>query len=241
MTRDVHAQLHAGFRWRVPPDFNIAEVCCARWARDTPAAVAIHYEHEDGRAGRFSYADLEHNANRLANALVRLGVQRGDRVAIVMPQRFETAVAHMALYKLGAVAMPLTMLFGPEALEYRLLHSEAVLAIADESSIANLLAVRARCPLLRRVIGAGDATGRGDADWPDVLRREAATFKAAHTRADDAALLIYTSGTTGPPKGALVPHRALIGNTAALCAARTGSRAMRTRSGRRPIGPGPVA
>ena len=212
MTRDVHAQLHAGFGWRVPQDFNIAEVCCARWARDTPAAIAIHYEHEDGRAGRFSYADLEHNANRLANALVRLGVQRGDRVAIVMPQRFETAVAHMAVYKLGAVAMPLTMLFGPEALEYRLKHSEAVLAIADESSIANVLAVRAQCPMLRRVIGAGDATGRGDEDWRDLLRREAATFKAAHTRADDAAMLIYTSGTTGPPKGALVPHRALIGN-----------------------------
>ena len=212
MTRDVHAQLHASFGWCVAPDFNIAEVCCARWARDTPAAVAIHYEHEDGRAGRFSYADLEHNANRLANAMLRLGVQRGDRVSIVMPQRFETAVAHMAVYKIGAVAMPLTMLFGPEALEYRLKHSEAVLAIADESSIANVLAVRAQCPLLRCVVGAGDAIGRGDADWHDLLRREAATFKAAHTRADDAALLIYTSGTTGPPKGALVPHRALIGN-----------------------------
>ena len=81
MTRDAYADLHAGFRWQVPQDFNIAEVCCARWARDTPDAVAIHYEHEDGCGGRFTFADLQNNANRFANALVKLGVQRGDRVA----------------------------------------------------------------------------------------------------------------------------------------------------------------
>ncbi len=212
MTHDVYADLHAGFRWQVPEKFNIAEVCAARWARDTPQAVAIHYEHEDGRVGRFTFADLEHNANRLANALVNLGVQRGDRVAIVMPQRFETAVAHMAVYKLGAVAMPLTMLFGPDALEYRLKHGEAGVAIVDETAIANLLKARASCPLLRHVIAAGDAAGQGDSDWRELLIREPASFSVVQTRADDAAMLIYTSGTTGPPKGALVPHRALIGN-----------------------------
>ncbi len=228
MTLDAHAHLHAGFRWQVPEHFNIAEVCCARWARATPDAVAIHYEHEDGRAGRFTFADLENNANRLANALVTLGVQRGDRVAIIMPQRFETAVAHMAVCKLGAVAMPLTMLFGPDALEYRLNHSEAVVAIADETGIANVSAVRALCPALRHVIaagdaagdatgdatgdGTGDATGRSNADWRDLLANAAPNFAPVATRADDAAMLIYTSGTTGPPKGALVPHRALLGN-----------------------------
>jgi acetyl-CoA synthetase len=212
MTPDVHAALHGGFHWQVPEHFNIAEVCCARWARDTPGAVAIHYEHEDGRAGRFTYADLQHNANRLARALGRLGVQRGDRVAVVMPQRFETAVAHIAAYQLGAVAMPLSMLFGPEALEYRLNHSEAVVAIADETAIRNLSAVRAACPGLRHVVAVGDAAGQGDADWTPLLAQESTSFTPVTTRADDAAVLIYTSGTTGPPKGALVPHRALLGN-----------------------------
>ncbi len=212
MTQDVHAALHGAFRWHVPEHFNIAEVCCARWARDTPRAVAIHYEHEDGRAGRFTYADLQHNANRFAAALVRLGVQRGDRIAILMPQRFETAVAHIAAYQLGAVAMPLSMLFGPEALEYRLNHSEAVVAVADETAIRNLAAVRAACPGLRHVSAAGDAAGQGDVDWAALLAREGSAFTPVPTRADDAAVLIYTSGTTGPPKGALIPHRALLGN-----------------------------
>ncbi|HKX43198.1 MAG TPA: AMP-binding protein [Burkholderiaceae bacterium] len=212
MPPDRYAELHAGFRWQVPGDFNLAEVCCARWARTTPEAIAIHWEHENGERADFSYLDLQANANRLSNALTRLGVRRGDRVAVVMPQRFETAVAHIALYQLGAVAMPLSMLFGPEALEYRLQDSAARVAIVDESGIANLRAARPACPGLERVIAVGAAQGQGDLDWRDALQRELDAFEPVPTRADDAAVLIYTSGTTGPPKGASIPHRALIGN-----------------------------
>ena len=129
-----------------------------------------------------------------------------------MPQRFETAVAYMAVFQMGAVAMPLSMLFGPEALEYRLQDSEAVLAICDESSMDNLQAVRSRCPALRTVMAAGAAAGQGDLDYEAALAAQQRAFTAVKTKADDAAILIYTSGTTGPPKGALLAHRALIGN-----------------------------
>ncbi|HEY0857940.1 MAG TPA: AMP-binding protein [Albitalea sp.] len=212
MTVDRYAELHRSFRWHVPALFNIAEMCCARWARDTPNAVAIRCEHESGSTANRSFAELQHDAQRLANVLRGLGVQRGDRVAVVMPQRFETAVAHMAVYQAGAVAMPLSMLFGPDALEYRLNDSGAAVAIVDESAIDNLLAARAACPQLRSVIAVGGASGRGDVDWTAALAAAQAEFTALQTRADEAAVLIYTSGTTGPPKGALIPHRALIGN-----------------------------
>ncbi len=209
---DRYAELHAGFRWLVPENFNLAEVCCARWARDTPHAIAIHFEDENGQRANHSYAQLQQAANRLANALVRLGVARGERVAIVMPQRFETAVANIAVAQLGAVAMPLSMLFGPDALEYRLNDSETRVAIADESSIANLRAARAACPGLRTVLAVGAAAGQGDVDWLAALQGEPDQFEAVKTQADDPAVLIYTSGTTGPPKGALLPQRVLIGN-----------------------------
>ena len=159
-----------------------------------------------------TFGELQDQAHRAANALRRLGVQRGDRVAIVMPQRFETAVAHMAIHQLGAIAMPLSMLFGPEALEYRLNDSQARVAIVDEGAIEPLLAARAACPGLETVITAGDAAGRGDIDWNAALAAEPPRFEPVVTAADDPAVLIYTSGTTGPPKGALIPHRALIGN-----------------------------
>jgi acetyl-CoA synthetase len=212
MTATVHDLLHRGFRWKQPRHFNIADVCCGRWARETPEAIAIRYEHEDGTTLTCDYASLQAQANRLSHALQRLGVQSGDRVALVMPQRIETAVAHIALYQLGAVAMPLSMLFGPESLTYRLQNSEARLAIADESAMANLLAARPDCPGLETVIAVGGAQGQADADWPALLAREQAFFTPHVTTADDAAVLIYTSGTTGPPKGALIPHRALLGN-----------------------------
>ncbi len=209
---DRYAELHRGFHWQVPAGFNLAEVCCARWARATPDAVAIRVDHDDGGVETCSYAELHAAANRLSHALRRAGVRCGDRVAIVMPQRVETAVAHLATYQLGAVAMPLSMLFGPDALEYRLNDSAARVAIADDSAIANLRATRAACPGLETVIAVGAAQGQGDLDWQAALARESARFKAVRTLSDEAAVLIYTSGTTGPPKGALIPHRALIGN-----------------------------
>ncbi|MBI5717119.1 MAG: AMP-binding protein [Burkholderiales bacterium] len=214
---DAYAELHAGFRWRVPASFNIAEACCGRWARrpGSEGHVAIAWQNEAGESGTLSYAALQRDADRLARALARLGVGRGDRVALIMPQRPETAVAHIAVYQLGAVTMPLSMLFGPEALAYRLQDSGACVAIADESAIANLRAVRGECRELHTLVAVGAALGQGDADWPALLAREAAASAPEarlRTGADDPAVLIYTSGTTGPPKGALVPHRALIGN-----------------------------
>jgi len=207
---DPHERLHRGLRWRVPERFNIGEVCCTRWAASD--RNAIRWEHEDGRAGTLGYGELDAAATRLAAVLARLGVRRGDRVAVVMPQRPETAIAHIAIYRIGAVAMPLSMLFGPDALAFRLHDGEARVAIADESSIANLRRARPDCPALATVVAVGGAAGQGDLDWDRALADAAVAVAPCDTLADEPALLVYTSGTTGPPKGALIPHRALIGN-----------------------------
>jgi acetyl-CoA synthetase len=213
-TVDAHHLLHQGFCWHVPARFNIARACCGRWAADpaTAGRTAVRWQTEAGASGRLSYAQLQLQANRLAHGLRALGVQAGDRVALVMPQRPETAIAHIAVYQLGAVAMPLSMLFGPDALQYRLQDSGAVLAIVDESAITHLLAARPGCPDLRHVVAVGAAAGQGDTDWDALLRGRSSRFDPHDTAADDPAVLIYTSGTTGPPKGALIPQRALIGN-----------------------------
>ena len=212
--RDNHARMHAGFGWQVPERFNIAQVCCTRWASDGNASDRIAIRAHGARPGEegLTYRALQERADRLSQALAGLGVRRGDRVAIVMPQRFETAIAYIAVFQMGAVAMPLSMLFGPDALEYRLQNSEAGVAICDESSIANIAAVRGNCPVLRTVIGVGAAAPQADLDWASELDRQPGGFAPVATKADDGAVLIYTSGTTGPPKGAFIPHRALIGN-----------------------------
>lgn len=214
----AYEELHRGFTWCVPDHFNIAQVCMRRWATeaDTASATAVIACAPQRPDQRHSYAELMDQANRLSQALAALGVQRGDRVAIVLPQRFETAVAYMAVLQMGAVGMPLSQLFGPDALEYRLHDSESVVAICDAGTLPVLLDVRENCPLLRCVIGVdGDGTPAGmraDLDWVALLAQETGEFDPVNTLAEEAAVLIYTSGTTGNPKGALIPHRALIGN-----------------------------
>jgi len=221
--RDNYDSLHGQFRWQVPDDFNIAEVCSRRWAQasDGGQRIAIYADGPGLQARAHSYAELQHQANRLSNALTQLRVKPGDRVAIVLPQRFEMAVACMAVLQMGAVAMPLSTLFGPEALEFRLNDSGAAVAICDDAAIVNIQNIRGECEALRHVIGVGDsasgdagggAAGMADLDYAALLAAHPPEFVPVRTRAEDPAVLIYTSGTTGNPKGALIPQRALIGN-----------------------------
>lgn len=218
---DHYAALHQGFGWQVPALFNIAHACSVRWAADVATArnIAIR-EHIAGHGlGRsWSYLELQIAANRLSHVLFAHGVRAGDRVAIVLPQRFETAVAYMAVLQMGAVAMPLSMLFGPDALAFRLKDSRASVAIADESAWGALEQARKECPMLKTVIGVGRAAALADLDYEEAIHQQSAHFELVQTRADDPAVLIYTSGTTGNPKGALIAHRALIGNlTGFIC------------------------
>jgi acetyl-CoA synthetase len=139
----------------------------------------------------------------------------------VLTQRFETAVAYIAVLQMGVVAMPLSQLFGPEALEFRLQDSEAVVAIGDAQTLTQVQSVRANCPHLRKVIGVGLSYGSAqlaDVEYTQALAAASDKLTLVLTQADEPAILVYTSGTTGNPKGALVPHQALLGNlTGFIC------------------------
>jgi len=207
---DRYAELCAAHRWDVPSDFNLAFACCGRWASDR-TRFALYWEDEDGTRAALTFWDLQQQANRLSNSLQSAGIGRGDRIALILPQRPETIVAHLACHQVGAVAVPLSFLFGPEALEYRLQNSAAKIAFVDPQSLPNLQPIRERCPALRHVVGVAGAAEPGIDSW-ESLQAASRHFTRAATRATDAALLIYTSGTTGPPKGALMPQQCLLGN-----------------------------
>ena len=208
---DRYDALYRQFRWNVPVRYNIAQACCRQWAADR-SRFALYWEDESGAAAAFSFWDIQQQANRLSNALAALGVKRGDRVALLLPQRPESAIAYMAVFQMGAVALPLSHLFGPDALEYRMEHAGASIAIVEPTTIANLWAVRGKLSQLRHVIGVGGAREAGVHPWETLLAKASAHFPLVDTAADDPALIIYTSGTTGAPKGAYEAHRLLIGN-----------------------------
>ena len=211
MTADRYKEICAKHRWQVPQAFNIAHVVCSRHANDD-SRIALYWEDETGPSARWTYAQLQQQANRLSNALAAHGVRRGDKVAIMLPQRPETAVAHIACYQMGAVAVPLSFLFGPDALEYRLQNSESKAALVDQASLPNLIPIRGKLLQLGCVIGVAGAREAWTVDWDSQLAASAPEFDPVATRATDPALLVYTSGTTGPPKGALMPQQCLLGN-----------------------------
>src|SRR5438552_1274372 len=208
---DRYAELYRSHRWSVPQRYNIAHACCGQWADDRNR-FALYWEDESGASAAYSFWDIQVAANRLSNALAGLGVKRGDRVALILPQRPETAIAYMAIFQMGAIALPLSHLFGPDALEYRLAHAEASVALVEPTTIANLWAVKDKVPTLRHVIGVGGARESGVLDYEELLAKASRNFSSVDTAANDPALIVYTSGTTGPPKGALKAHRVLIGN-----------------------------
>ena len=203
--------LHAGFAWDVPEHYNIAWDCCGRHASNRER-FALYFEDEGGITAAYSFWDIQSQANRLSNALHALGVGPGDRVALLLPQRPETAIAYMAIFQMGAVAVPLSHLFGPDALTYRLRDAGAIVAFADGDTLPRLLAARAELPALRQIVGVAGARETDVLEWSTLTKRATTRFAPFKTRANDPALIIYTSGTTGAAKGALIPHRALLGN-----------------------------
>jgi acetyl-CoA synthetase len=202
--------LRREFRWQIPKAFNIAEAVCDRHA-GPDNRLALIEERRAGEARRHGFLDLQRGANRLANVLAAAGIGRGDRLGILLGQRLETLLAHLAAYKLAAIAMPLFGLFGPEALRFRLADSGAKAMITDPAGADKLVPLRADLPALEQVY-ATDGGGPGAADLDAALAQAADRFASAATGADDPAVLIYTSGTTGPPKGALHAHRVLLGH-----------------------------
>ena len=215
---DPYTALHASFSWDVPEKFNLAEVCMHRWARDAPDAVALVHERENGATSDVSYGVLQRKSRKLSNALATLGVGAGDRVAVILGQRPQTVIALMAIFQMGAIAVPLSTLFGADALKARLNDSGARLAITDEAATGTVQELREDCPALEKVMALGKAEGKGDVSWSDAIAAARPGFQPVDTSADDPAILIYTSGTTGPAKGALLPHRALIGNLSGFIA-----------------------
>jgi len=223
---DSYDQLVSTFQWQVPAAYNIGVDVCDKWA-DGSGRLALIYEKSDGAQTRYTFDEIKAQSNQLANSLARHGIRRGDRVAIYLPQAPETAIAHVAAYKLGAVAVPLFTLFGVDAIQYRLADSGAAALVTDADGYRKLREIRDSLPALK-VIYCIDGEGQDGAEASSAasgapaqvdalpfhrsLAVESDAYDPAPTAADDPAVIIYTSGTTGKPKGALHAHRVLLGH-----------------------------
>ncbi|MCL6599170.1 MAG: acyl-CoA synthetase [Alicyclobacillus macrosporangiidus] len=235
LTQCSYEQMYQRFRWRIPALYNIGVSACDRHAAIHPNHPAILYDRGDGNHETWTFSDLRDASNRLANALEGLGCKRGDRVAILLSQCPQVPVAHLAVYKMGGIAVPLFTLFGTDALQYRLSDSGARVLITDLANAERLRDLWPELPDLTHIVivdDAGASSGepqyhsvhvragkaslvgyeRAYLHWNDLLLASSPTYTPAQTTSDDPAIIIYTSGTTGPAKGALHGHRILLGH-----------------------------
>lgn len=194
----------ASFRWHVPARYNMAVEACDAWAARAPDRPALFTVSGTGLSP-ISYGDLARASNRLARALTARGIMAGDRVGILAPQGPRVLVAHLALYKIDAIAVPLAAVFGSEAIRYRLEDSGAKALIADAAGLAKLDPSHALSLLV-----CLDGAAPGVEGFDRLLEGQDDSPLPIHSGPDTPALMIYTSGTTGRPKGALHGHRVLI-------------------------------
>ena len=137
---DSYDEVYNGFNWEIPEFYNIGVDICDKWAHQR-FRMALVYETEKGQVEKYTFWDLKNLSNQLANGLKTNGIETGDRVGILLPQCPETAICHIAAYKIGAVAIPLFTLFGTDALEYRLSNSEAKAIVTDDANLPKILQI----------------------------------------------------------------------------------------------------
>lgn len=206
----TYAEIYDQFSWNIPEYYNIGEDVCDKWAGEK-SRLALIYLAPDGKEQRYTFRDLKIRSNQLANTLMAHGIEKGDRIGILLPQCPETLISHIASYKLGGIALPLLTLFGSLAIEYRLANSAARAVITDNLNLPKILEIKERLPELKLILVVDSAGQPGALDFWGCLQKGSPHFKPVLTRANDPALIIYTSGTTGPPKGTLHAHRILLG------------------------------
>ncbi len=217
----------AAFSWNIPSLYNIGVDVCDKWSHE-PTRVALIHKPPVGENIEYTFADIRRLSNQAANLMLSAGLVRGDRIAVLLPQMPETAVAHVAIYKMGAIAVPLFNLFGADALEYRLADSGARAVVTDLAGAAKLRTIRNRLPDLG-IVYTIDGVHADTVGFEDGMSRQSGQFEPVVTSADDPALIIYTSGTTGSAKGALHAHRVLLGHLPGVeishdCAPQSGDR-----------------
>jgi acetyl-CoA synthetase len=206
-------ELREAVTYEIPDQVNVASLLCDRWALKEGKRTALFYEDEtSGAVGEMSYSQLREVTNQLANHLSDAGVGQGDRVLLNTPQKRETLIAHLATWKIGAISVPTSTLFGVDAVAYRARDSGSMACICDRSNIETIREVRNELSSLEPTLVVGEGELRdGESEFWQAIESESTTRNVAETNADDPYIIIYTSGTTGNPKGVVHTHDQIVG------------------------------
>ena len=193
-TISSYEEARSAHRWEVPERYNIAADVCDRHPRDK---LAMIHEHHDGTVREVTWGELQDTSNRFANVLTAHGVTAGDRVAMLLPATPETAAAFFGTWKVGAILLSMSVLYGNDGIRHRLTDSQAKVLVTNEAN-----ADRMERSLVEHLLLLDD----------ELLSHGSTAFHCVDTAADDPGQLYYSSGTTGLAKGILHAHRYILGH-----------------------------
>lgn len=208
-TGKTYEEIFNNFKWDIPEKYNIGVDICDKWG-DDKFRLALIYLDEKKKEHKYTYWELMNQSNRFSSSLINIGLEKRDRVAVLLPSSPEALLTHLAVYKTGAVLLPLLELFGTIAIQYRLQSSGAKMIITDTHNLSKILQIRSELPDLEKIIVVNAGAAEDVLDFYTLLNKGQRDFTPVETLAEDPAIIIYTSGTTGPPKGALHAHRLLL-------------------------------
>jgi len=206
------------FHLEVPEYFNFATDVIGKWASD-PNKLAMLWIGQNGEERQLTFAHFAERSSRAANAFARLGIQKGDRVLVMLPRIPEWWESVLGLMKIGAIPIPCTTLLTPKDIEFRANVAEAAAFITDDEGSHKFDQVRGECPSVHFAIlvDAHNADLSGREWWTNyqqVVDEASPEFTVLKTRSDDPCLVYFTSGTVGYPKMVLHTHASYpIGHT----------------------------
>lgn len=197
-----YERTYVGFEWETPERFNFGRDVVDAWPEDRPAMIWLS---ESGEERRLTFGDFSHLSNRFAGAARTLGIERGDRVLVLLGKVPEWHVILTGLLKLGAIAIPCAPQLRTGDLKFRAEHSGAVAMISGPEGIGEVEKMRGEVPTLRHFVSVGEEKP-GWEPFEGLVEGASEEFAAEDTASHEGAFLLYTSGTTKHPKGVLHTH-----------------------------------
>ncbi|OLN28486.1 AMP-binding protein [Desulfosporosinus metallidurans] len=191
-------------------NLSVAELLCDRHAK-IPEKVALFYESENGDSVKYTFAELKELSSKFARVLAEVGIQKGDRVGVMLPKCPEMVITALAVWRLGAVYLPLFTAFGPSAIAHRLTDSEAKVVVTDTNNRPKLEDLMTKLPV--SIVTVSDQfeekVAKDEYSFWNEMKKSEPIRNVTLVNGDDLLILLYTSGTTGNPKGVKIPVKSL--------------------------------
>jgi acetyl-CoA synthetase/medium-chain acyl-CoA synthetase len=200
------------WKWNIPESYNIGYDCVDKHAEGkNKDKNALIWENEQGDTEQYTFVQMKELSNKFGNILKSLGIKKGDRFLIRLPDIPAFQISFIGGVKIGAVPIPSSVMFRSKEIEYRVNDSESKAVITTSKYVKEVHGIQKSCPSLKNIIVVGDAK-ESEISYEAEMKNASPSLTLEKTKKTDIAFFCYTSGTTGDPKGAVHMHQWVPGN-----------------------------